>query len=116
MALISCNEEISVGSSLLDDNSIQIEYTDSVELSGYSVYSDPVVVFRNTSSFGNRLFLLGNIQDPVFGQSTADIYVSLNIVDQNFPLFDTLKIDSVVLSIPLDTLAQYGQDGVVHDI
>jgi len=116
MALFSCNEEISVGSSLLDDNSIQIEYTDSIPLSGYSVYSEPVVVFRNTTSFGNRTFLLGHIDDPVFGQSTAEVYVSLNIVNQNFPSFDTLKIDSVILAIPLDTLGQYAQDGVFHDI
>ncbi len=116
VALFSCNEEISVGSSLLDDNSIVIEYTDSIELSGYSVYSEPVVVFRNTTSFGNRIFLLGLIQDPVFGLSSAEAYVSLNIADQNFPSFDTLKIDSVVLAIPLDTLGQYAMDGAFHDI
>jgi hypothetical protein len=114
--LISCNEEISVGSSIVDDGSITLDYTDTLFLSGKTVKGDPAVVFRNTSTFDRQTYLLGQLDDPSFGSSRADLYMSSNVVDNFFPAFDTLKIDSVVMVLPLDTLGQFGEDNVLHDI
>lgn len=115
-ALFSCNEEISVGSSLLEDGAIEIDYTDSIPLIGQTIETDPVVVYRSAISFTGGTYLLGNIDDPVFGRSTADIYFSAGLFNNQFPAFDTLRIDSVVMNLPLDTLGQYGKDGALHNI
>ena len=115
-ALFSCNEEISVGSSLLDDGSIDLEYNDSVLLTGYSRFGDAPVVFRNVSTFVNSTYLVGELDDPVFGRSSSELYFSSNIIDQVFPLFDTLTIDSVILVLPLDTLGEYGNPEAIHNI
>jgi len=115
-ALFSCNEEISVGSSLLEDGAIEIDYTDSVPVLGQTIETDPVVVYRSAISFTGSTYLLGNIEDPVFGRSSADIYYSAGLFNNQFPAFDTLQIDSVVMSLPLDTLGQYAKDGVLHNI
>ena len=114
--LLSCNEEITVGSSLLDGGSVVLDYTDTLAISGKTISSDPVVSFRNSSTFTGRTYLLGQIDDPVFGSSFSELYLNTSIVDQNFPIFDTLTLDSVVMVLPLDTLGQFGVDGAVHNI
>lgn len=114
--LLSCNDEISVGSSLLEDGAIGLDYTDSLQLPGKTIFSEPVIVYRSSSNFVHNTYLLGQIDDPVFGVSRSELYLSSSIVDNFFPSFDTLRIDSVVMVLPLDTLGQFGQDAVSHSI
>ena len=113
--LFSCNEEISVGSSLLEEGSIDIEYNDSIGVTAKTVLSDSVVVYRTTASFNGRTYLVGSIDDPVFGRSFSETYMSTGLSSLSFPIFDTLKIDSVILAVPLDTLGQFGKDNIMHD-
>jgi hypothetical protein len=114
--LFSCNEEITVGSSLLEDGAVELDYTDTLALRAKTVYSDPVVSFRNSTSFSGSTYLLGELNDPVFGHSFSELYLSTNLVDNVFPNFDSLKIDSVVMVLPLDTLGQFGNESAVHTI
>lgn len=113
--LFSCNEEISVGSSLLEEGSIDIEYNDSIGVTAKTVLSDSVVVYRTSASFNGRTYLVGSIDDPVFGPSFSETYMSSGLSSLSFPIFDTLKIDSVILAVPLDTLGQFGKDNIMHD-
>gem|GEM_PF-669131 len=115
-ALFSCNEDISVGSSLLEDGAIEIDYTDSIRLEGQTIEADPVVVYRSAISFTGSTYLLGNVDDPVFGRSSAEVYFSVGLFNNQFPAFDTLQIDSVVMNLPLDTLGQFAKDGALHNI
>jgi len=112
-ALFSCNEDISVGSSLLEDGAIEIDYTDSIRLEGQTIEADPVVVYRSAISFTGSTYLLGNVDDPVFGRSSAEVYFSVGLFNNQFPAFDTLQIDSVVMNLPLDTLGQYGRNQAI---
>jgi len=116
LSLIACNEEISVGSSLLEDGSIDVEYNAAVPLEGYTRMADPLVMFRNSSNFSSSTHLVGTIDDPVFGRSYSELYMSADIVNNAFPSLDTLSIDSVVLVLPLDTIGQHGDESAVHDI
>lgn len=113
--LISCNEEITVGSSLLEEGSISLEYNDSIAVTGYTRMANPQVVYRGVNTTQST-YLLGQIDDPVFGRSNTELYLSTALFDDAFPSFDTLKIDSVIMSLPLDTLGQYANDNAIHNI
>ena len=114
-ALVSCNEEITVGSTILEDTTIDVEFTDTLDLEVKTVVDDTVIVFRSNVSNLSGSYLLGEINDPSFGFSKSDIYMStsLNVIS---PGFDTLTVDSVVMIIPLDTLSQAGNTNAIHDI
>ncbi|MBT8232766.1 MAG: DUF4270 family protein [Saprospiraceae bacterium] len=110
----SCNEEITVGSAILEDTTIGVDFTDSLEIEAKTVLDDSVVVFR--TNFDSRTYLLGEIDDPSFGFSKANLYLSAANVNVTPPRFDTLTIDSVIMILPLDTLGQFGDEDAIHNI
>lgn len=112
-ALFSCNEEITVGSSIIEDTTIEVAFTDTVDITMQTIVDDSIEVFRN--NFNRRTYMLGAFDDPIFGSTQSDLYLSTRLANF-FPLFDTLKIDSVVLYIQLDTLGQFGKENAIHNI
>ena len=116
VGLISCNEEITVGSSLLEDSSINVDFTDTVTVTAKTVAENRLISYRNSLTFTNGTYMVGAIDDPTFGRSSSETYLSIRIVDELFPEFDTLKIDSVVMVIPLDSLGQFGNEDAIHEI
>lgn len=114
--LYACNEEITVGSSLLEDGAIDVNYTDTLALTGKVVESNRVIAYRSSSSSTNNLYLLGQLTDPVFGNSSSELYLSSRLENTVFPNFDTLSIDSVIMVLPLDTLGIFGQDNAMHTL
>ena len=110
LGIFSCKKSTLIGNDILppgdDLNGI---YTDTLTLFTKTVTEDPL----KTSS--SSKFLLGTIDDPVFGKSTASIYAQLQIggeVDLGSP--DSLFIDSLVLN--LQYAGHYGKFDVPQNI
>ena len=103
--LFSCNEEITIGSTILEDTSIDVSFTDTLDINVETVVDDTVVTYR--TGVDTRTFLLGELNDSSFGFSKSDIYLSTQLLSGLLPSFDTLSVDSIIMIIPLDTFGQF---------
>lgn len=105
--LSACNNEYgSIGYDLLDDL-VGTDFTDTITLQAYSMLEDTV----NTT--GTSAHILGHINDPVFGNSTAGIYTQLALGGTAVNFGDKPVIDSVVLTLNIsgyygDTMSAVG--------
>lgn len=109
--LLSCKDEIIVGSDLLDDELILVDITDEVEINSFTEFGEPFIAY-NAATTGRRLAHIGQINDGLFGNLNAELALSCNIVTStppNYPIgTKSLQADSLVLSLLFDTLATYG--------
>lgn len=112
--LVSCNEEITIGSNILEDNTIEVDFNDTLDIDVKTLKDDSIVVFNTNSDI--RTYLLGELSDPTFGYSKSELYLSTSLIDSNVPDFDTLTIDSVIMILPLDTLGLLGDESAQHEI
>lgn len=114
--MTSCNDELSVGSGLVGDQPIEADFTDEIEISAITV--PPVtrfVGYRNNGAFDKFPYLLGSLDDPNFGQTDASVFVTPRIDTTRFiPDFTISLIDSVVMTIPFDTLGTFGDTTATH--
>ena len=105
--LSSCNETSNIGASILDQDLLNSEFTDTLSLRLTTVEGDSIVTYFPSvpSSQHPGGFLFGNFNDPVFGSTKSSIYS--NIRPSGDPLvLGILDIDSVVLELP------YYRDGI----
>jgi len=108
----SCTKSSPVGSELLAGDQANIEFTDTLTLRVRTVKEDSVIVhdpFRTGNPFSS--YLVGNFNDPIFGNVNASIYSQLKsnsaiIVDSSD--FITATLDSMILSLVYDVDGAYG--------
>ena len=112
--LWGCNDESVIGSDLLDDEKINLDFENDFELIGTTVKGDTVPTF-NTSS-NNQTYLLGELEDPIFGTSSSDIYVGFQYTSGATPDYSDAVFDSIVLSLEYDSLGFYGNPDAIHHI
>jgi len=112
--LTACNKESTVGADLLGDETIDVTFTDSIEITAQTIKGDPVITYRNSAIFNNRTYLIGQLNDPVFGKTEAITYFTPTLSNTQFSFPAMAIIDSVVMSLPLDTLGQYGDTSEIH--
>ena len=115
--ICSCNDPVSVGSDLLADQSLVVEFVDDIPLVAETVMGQPSLTYRNlgNNAFVPSNYMVGIIDDGVFGRSEAITYVRSEL-SSTVPEFTSSNLDSVVLSIPLDSLGFYGDPNAIHDI
>lgn len=109
----SCSRSTLVGSELLENEKADVQYTDSLRLHFKTVVDDSIQTFPANLERRQENFLVGMINDPVFGTSSSEIYTHLGLNFSTSPLnlLET-EIDSVVLFMEYDTTAFYGMKNV----
>lgn len=108
-ALISCNDPTVIGSDLLSGDELDIQFTDTLTLNGYTIKGDSVKTYDPdifSTDFEN--FPCGDFQDPVFGRTTSTIYAQLNL-NTTIPSFLNGTLDSIVLILPYNADLSYGK-------
>ena len=111
----ACEDPIQLGAGLVDSEVNDPEYTDTIVLLAKTVEGDPPITFRNSATFSNSRYLLGSIEDPIFGTYSSETYFDTYLTT-SFPDLRDAIIDSVMLVITLDSTAQYGNEEEVHTI
>ena len=110
----SCNKPTVIGGELLEQDQVNIVFTDSITIIAKTIESDSIKTF----DIDNQLdfFLCGDLDDPIFGGVKASNYIQtrLSFTDPQFQSDD--EIDSVVLAIVYDTVAVYGNFLEEHTI
>lgn len=95
--LSACNnEESHIGYDLLD-GLVGTDFTDTITLQAYSVLEDTI----NTTKMSANI--LGELSDPVFGNSSAGIYTELTLSGTAVNFGEHPVIDSAVLTLQLST-------------
>lgn len=113
MTTAGCNDGSIIGNDLLEGEAIELAYDDNFALSGKTVRGDSVSTYRRGSI--NQTYMLGQVDDPLFGKSSSDIYTAM-IFGTSLPDFSESLIDSIVLELDYDTLGFYGASDIVHNI
>lgn len=111
--ITACTDGSIIGNDLLGDEEITLKYDENFELSGQTVKGDSVSTY--TVTLTNQTYLLGEIDDPIFGKYSSDIYTGITF-NSTFPNFENSVLDSVVLDLEYDSLGFYGNTDVVHNI
>ncbi len=107
----SCQDPIIVGSDLYDDERIALGRLDTLKLSSYTIKTDKV--FSYVPGFNSRTFLIGQLDDPVFGKLDASIYMTPFLPTAK-PNFEDGILDSMELILQLDTLGTFGPNISAH--
>ena len=107
--LHSCNNDTVIGEDLLDDEEITVEFNDNFEMKGRTVRGDSV------PTFNRRVHMLGEINDPIFGKASSDLYVGLTF-DGGIPDYEDATFDSLIFELEYDTSAFYGDKDAVFNI
>ncbi|MDZ4748826.1 MAG: DUF4270 family protein [Saprospiraceae bacterium] len=103
----SCTKPALIGSDFLEDEKALLQFQDSFALTLFTVKTDSVIVHSNNVSRQLFTYLCGDIQDPIFGRYTADIYAQPLLPGIATSLIAS-TLDSVVLALRYDTLGTYG--------
>ena len=111
----SCNKEVTIGSEIIEDQPIAIDYNEIIDITAETVYGDPALMYRNSPILTRRTYLLGELTDPNFGVTGSTVFVTPR-VSETVPDFSGASLDSVIMVLPYDTLGQYGDSDVLHDL
>lgn len=112
---VGCEDPIQLGAGLVDGEINDPEFNDTLALDIRTVAGDSVITYRNSINFNNSTYLLGKIEDPVFGSYRAETYFS-QFLAFSFPDFSDAVLDSAILVFLLDSTARYGNEEEIHNI
>lgn len=111
LVLDSCSKSTELGGDILSGDLLNVNTVDTFTISGESVPNDTTLTYDGTQQGLNRYlvnsYLIGSIEDPIFGKSTASLMLQ-PILNNFAPAFgDTCTLDSLVLVLRYDTLRLY---------
>ena len=110
---IGCNDGSIIGNDLLENEAIELAYDDNFELVAKTIRGDSIATYRVGTTAST--YLLGELDDPVFGKSSSVIYTGMT-VGSSTPDFSESTLDSIVLELEYDSTGFYGDNNVVHNI
>jgi hypothetical protein len=105
--MTSCNEPTIIGSGLLENDRLEIGFTDTLSLSGQTIPGDSVRTYDPSTANQLANFLCGQFVDPIFGTSTSVINAQF-LLNSETPDFDGAELDSIVLILPFTSNNVYG--------
>lgn len=105
----ACTDPTEIGADLLDGDKAEIGFTDTLTLKATTVQSDSVLTYFPINTFTDalRTYPVGELADPIFGTSRAELFAQLTLTQFN-PDFENVSIDSIVLALPMDSTNAYG--------
>ena len=95
----ACTKTSLIGS---PDNDLNIETTDTVSMITTTIQGDTVRTYTPVSNQQLPNYLVGRLDDPIFGNSTAIAYAQTRLLT-TAPGFERTTLDSVILALPYVT-------------
>ena len=111
LVFFSCSKSTIVGSEILTGDYVDVGYMDTITLKALNMVSDSARIYPAT----NTLFLLGAVDDPVFGKSSTEVYRQIRKLYET-PDLEGAVLDSVVLSLGINPLGYWGDTLAMHEI
>ena len=107
LLVASCNEASVLGADLVEGSQANIKHTDSITFNTITIEDDSILVYDPDPFLEFNNFFIGNYDDPVFGNTTANLYAQL-WTGTNAPNFEGAVLDSIVLIMRYDSTNTYG--------
>ncbi|MFK7937072.1 MAG: DUF4270 family protein [Saprospiraceae bacterium] len=104
----ACSDPTLVGKDLLEEDQVNVKVTDTITLRTYTETYDSILTYSPFETSQLDDYLIGNLIDPIFGKTTSTLYAQLLLEDDQLDLSNA-TLDSVVLVLPIDSVAVYGQ-------
>ena len=101
-SVVSCSDPTLVGGSLLEDDKANVGFSDTLSITATSITNDSIRTYTPFNSSQLATYLLGNLNDPLFGRSSSTIYAQVYPENNNPRFRDSTRIDSIVLVLPYD--------------
>ena len=112
LMITACTDGTIIGNDLIGNEVIELDFNDNLEFSGQTTLGDSVATYRLTTT--HQTYMLGQIDEPIFGKYSSDIYFGMNF-NATFPDFSNSVIDSVILDLEYDSIGFYGESNVIHN-
>jgi len=106
LVLHACNDSTTFGLDLLQEDTTKVGFTDSLTLQSATLPGDLADVYSPFTAAS--AYLLGQLDDPIFGKSSSSIFMQFLPRQSIFFDFKEKTVDSVVLVLPYDTTVFYG--------
>lgn len=104
-----CEDSILVGTEILDNEKITVDFTDSVKMNSKTI--DGVRLKTHTPGVNSITYLVGELNDPEFGKVNAQTYLTNRLITASPPDYPTttktVTFDSLVLVLTYDSTASY---------
>lgn len=107
----SCNDPISFG--IPNENDIEIIYSDTFSLNTKTIQGEITSTYDLGINY--TTYLLGSLDNSIFGKSTSDIYVEIDF-SGSLPDFSDAVLDSTVLILEYAENGFYGDTLATFDI
>ncbi|MDX1939415.1 MAG: DUF4270 family protein [Saprospiraceae bacterium] len=108
--MVACTDPTEIGADLLEGDKAEVGFTDTLEVIATTIKTDSILtyfpVFQTSEAF--TLYPCGNMIDPIFGTTKAQIYGQLSLSDFLPDLEAAAKVDSIILVLPYDSIGLYG--------
>ena len=111
LTIFSCSDPTLVGAGLLDDDRVDVGFSDTLSISSSSFINDSIRTYSPFTSSQLDYYLFGNFTDPVFGRSSSSIYAQVYPQSISPDFGDSTVVDSIVLVLPYDIDHFYGKAG-----
>ena len=119
----ACTDPTTIGSELLELDEAKVGFVDTLSLSSSTTTGDSIRTYSPLVNNQLTTYLLGNMEDPVFGSVDASIYAELRL-RRTSSGFDFLRpvigespsFDSLILLLPIDTIGWYGITDTIFEI
>jgi len=102
----ACNDSTSFGLDLLNEDTTKVGFSDTLLVQSATITGDLAEVYSPFTAAS--AYLCGRMNDPVFGKSSASIYMQVLPQQGLFYDFKDKAVDSIVWVLPYDTTAFYG--------
>ncbi len=103
LLVYSCEEPSTIGLDIQPPSDlIDAQYTDTITIQAVSAREDSVRTDRTS------LYLLGSMNDPIFGRSNASFATQIRLPASNIKFPENIEVDSIVLSLTHNGF--YGDD------
>lgn len=100
LGMWSCGESITIGSEILDEDLINLDYQDTFSLVGTPLKGDTI---KYSPATNYSRYFIGNVDDAYFGSYEAKANFAFKASSTSFKGFIGATLDSVVLRLEYDT-------------
>ncbi len=104
--LHACTKPVSIGTDFIDEDQINLVEVDTFSLLAKTIDPGAITLYDSVPSLTR--YLAGNLSDPIFGNSSSQIFGQLRMAFPNVNFPDNATLDSVVLGLSYDSLFSYG--------
>jgi len=103
----ACSETTTLGTGLVEADLENTEFTEDFSIKTSTISDDPVLTFSNLLSAQLTSYLVGDYNDPIFGQVRSSVFAQVSVNGAGKPNFAGNTLDSMVLVLPYNAYS-YG--------